>query len=66
MKAQRRGAMAALRTLLAAIDNAEFIETECSERDVQAERLTLLGRADEAGRLRLEAEVIACYRIPEG
>ena len=105
MKAQRRDEMAALRALLAAIDNAEsvrdapqapptssahvagaarglgaaeaerrtlserdvqrIIEAEQWERDAQAERLTLLGRAGDAGRLRIEAEVIARYRAPE-
>lgn len=105
MKAQRRDEMAALRTLIAAIDNAEsvedplpaspsssehvagavrglgaadaarrslsehdlqrVIENELWERDAQAERLTMLGRADEASRLRTEAHVIARYQIPE-
>jgi hypothetical protein len=105
MKAQRRDEMAALRTLIAAIDNAEsvedqppappsssdhvagavrglgaadaprrslseralqrIIENELWERDAQAERLTLLGRTDEASRLRSEADVIARYRVPE-
>lgn len=106
MKAQRRDEMAALRTLIAAIDNAEavddapvssprssgewvagavrglgaadaarrslserelqrIIETQLWERDAQAERLTLLGRADDAARLRTEADVIARYRTPE-
>jgi hypothetical protein len=106
MKSQQRNEMAALRTLIAAIDNAEsvrdassssspsasehvagavrglgaadaprrslsesdlkrIIETELWERDAQAERLTLLGRADDASRLRAEAEVIARYQAPE-
>ncbi len=104
MKAQRRDEMAALRTLIAAIDNAEsveeassppmpssehvagavqglgaadaprrslsehdlqrIIEAELWERDAQAERLTLLGRVDDASRLRVEADVIARYQIP--
>jgi hypothetical protein len=104
MKAQRRDEMAALRTLIAAIDNAEsvedaspppqpssehvagavpglaaaeatrrslserdlqrVIEAELWERDAQAERLTRLGRADEASRLRVEAAVIARYQTP--
>ena len=104
MKAQRRDEMAALRNLIAAIDNAEaveeasaapppssehvagavsglgtaeaarrslsahdlqrIIETELWERDAQAGRLTLLGRPDDASRLRAEAEVIARYRSP--
>ena len=104
MKAQRRDEMAALRTLIAAIDNAEsvedasspppsstahvagavqglgaadgarrslsehdlqrIIEAELWERDAQAERLTLLGRVDDASRLRTEADVIARYQIP--
>jgi hypothetical protein len=103
MKAQRRDEMAALRTLIAAIDNAEsvegspaappssneriagavhglgatdaaprilserdlqrIIEAELWERDAQAERLDLLGRVDEASRLRSEADVIARYQI---
>jgi hypothetical protein len=103
MKAQRRDEMAALRSLIAAIDNAEavedassspqpssahvagtvrdlgaadaarrslsehdlqrIIEAELWERDAQAERLTLLGRVDEASRLRIEADVIARYQI---
>jgi hypothetical protein len=105
MKAQRRDEMAALRTLIAAIDNAEavedaaspsppssahvagavpgvgaadaarrmlserdlqrIIEAELWERDAQAERLTLLGRSDDASRLRVEADVIARYQTPE-
>jgi hypothetical protein len=105
MKAQRREEMAALRTLIAAIDNAEaigdvasssppssahvagavpgfaaadaarrtlserdlqrIIEAELWERDAQAERLTLLGRSDDASRLRLEADVIARYQTPQ-
>lgn len=105
MKAQQRDEMTALRTLIAAIDNAEsvdnpsaappsssehvagavrgltaadatrrllserdlqrIIENELWERDAQAERLTLLGRADEANRLRTEADVIARYQIAE-
>lgn len=106
MKAQQRDEMTALRTLLAAIDNAEAVEQEASlqppsssahvagavqglgagdaarcelserdlqriienelwERDTQAERLSLLGRVDEAGRLRTEADVIARYQFPE-
>ena len=105
MKAQRRDEMAALRNLIAAIDNAEsvedasstplsasehvagsvrglgaadaerrslsardlqrIIETELWERDAQAERLTLLGRVDDAARLRTEADVIARYQILE-
>jgi hypothetical protein len=106
MKAQRRDEMAALRTLIAAIDNAEsvdeasvspppspgervagavrglgaadtarrslserevqrIIEAELWERDAQAERLTLLGRADDASRPRIEADVIARYRTAE-
>jgi hypothetical protein len=104
MKAQRRDEMAALRTLIAAIDNAEavdeaspeprassehvagavqgvgaadatrrvlterdlerVVETELWERDAQAARLELLGRADEASRLRIEADVIARYQTP--
>jgi uncharacterized protein len=110
MKAQRQDEMAALRTLIAAIDNAEaveqaasptltqsapptssehvagavhglgvtdaarrqlserdlqrIIENELWERDAQAERLTLLGRADDASRLRVEADVIARYQTP--
>jgi hypothetical protein len=104
MKAQRRDEMAALRTLIAAIDNAEsvedpspppqpssehvagavpghgaadaarrslserdlqrVIEAELWERDAQAEKFTLLGRADDASRLRIEADVIARYQIP--
>jgi hypothetical protein len=103
MKAQRRDDMAALRTLIAAIDNAEsvedasspplsssehvagavqgvgaadaarrslsehdlqrIIEAELWERDAQAERLTLLGRVDDASRLRIEADVIARYQF---
>jgi hypothetical protein len=103
MKAQRQDEMAALRSLIAAIDNAEsvedasssprpssehvagtlqglgaadavrrslsehdlqrIIEAELWERDAQAERLTLLGRIDEASRLRIEADVIARYQI---
>lgn len=103
MKAQRRDEMAALRTLIAAIDNAEsvedasspplsssehvagavqglgaadaaprslsehdlqrIIEAELWERDAQAERLTLLGRVDDASRLRIEADVIARYQF---
>jgi hypothetical protein len=105
MRAQRRDEMAALRSLIAAIDNAEavedasptppsssehvagalrglgtadaerrslnrrdlqrIIETELWERDAQAERFTLLGRIDDATRLRTEADVIARYQIPE-
>jgi hypothetical protein len=106
MKAQQRDEMAALRTLIAAIDNAEsvedpspppeprpssehvagavpglgaadaarrslserdlqrVIEAELWDRDAQAERLTLLGRVDDASRLRIEADVIARYQIP--
>jgi hypothetical protein len=104
MKAQQRDEMAALRTLIAAIDNAEsvddappappsssehiaravrglrgaesvrrslserdlqrIIEAELWERDAQAERLDLLGRVDDASRLRREADVIARYQIP--
>jgi hypothetical protein len=104
MKAQRRDEMAALRALIAAIDNAEsvedasspplsssahvagavqglgaadaarrslsehdlqrIIEAELWERDAQAERLTLLGRSDDASRLRVEADVIARYQTP--
>jgi hypothetical protein len=104
MKAQRRDEMAALRNLIAAIDNAEsvedassssppssahvagavpglgaadaprrslsesdlqrIIETELWERDAQAERLILLGRTDDASRLRVEAKVIARYQTP--
>lgn len=102
MKTQHREEMAALRTLIAAIDNAEsvgvappppsgehvagavrglgtgdaprrsltehelerLIESELWERDAQAERLTLLGRAGDASRLRFEADVIARYRGP--
>ena len=104
MKAQRPDEMAALRSLIAAIDNAEsvedaaaappsssahvaaavpglgagdaarralserdlqrIIEAEFWERDAQAERLTLLGRADDAARLRTEADVIARYQTP--
>jgi hypothetical protein len=104
MKAQQRDEMAALRNLIAAIDNAEsvedasassqpsgehvagavpglgaadaprrslsesdlqrIIETELWERDAQAERLILLGRADDASRLRVEAKVIARYQSP--
>jgi uncharacterized protein len=103
MKAQRRHEMAALRALIAAIDNAEsvedpspapppsnehvagavhglgageadrralserdlqrIIENERWERDAQAERFALLGRVEDAGRLRAEAEVIARYEI---
>jgi hypothetical protein len=106
MKAQRRDEMAALRTLIAAIDNAEsvedaalpppssgehvaaavpglgagdaarrslserdlqrIIETELWERDAQAQRLTLLGRADDATRLHREAAVIARYQTSGG
>jgi hypothetical protein len=106
MKAQRQDEMAALRTLIATIDNAEsgeespttrtptpsehvagavrglgvtdavrrqlserelqrIIENELWERDAQAERLTLLGRADDASRLRVEADVIARYQMPQ-
>jgi hypothetical protein len=106
MKAQRQDEMAALRTLIGAIDNAEsveespttrtptpsehvagalrglgvtdavrrqlserelqrIIENELWERDAQAERLTLLGRADDASRLRVEADVIARYQMPQ-
>jgi uncharacterized protein YqeY len=104
MKAQRRDEMAALRTLIAAIDNAEsvddatpapppgehvagalhgigageserrtlserevqrVVEAEFWERDAQAERLEMLGRADDASRLRNEAAVIARYQAPE-
>jgi len=105
MKAQRRDEMAALRNLIAAIDNAEsveaaspapprssehvagslrglgaadaerhwlterdlqrIVEAELWERDAQAERLTLLGRVDDATRLRIEADVIARYQLPE-
>lgn len=105
MKAQRRDEMAALRNLIAAIDNAEsveeaapappptsehvagsvrglgaadaerhslserdlqrIIEAELWERDAQAERLTLLGRVDDAARLRTEADLIARYQLPE-
>jgi uncharacterized protein len=108
MKAQRRDEMAALRTLIAAIDNAEsvedpapatpaapasgapvagslpglgtadaarrelserdlqrIIESELWERDAQAERLELLGRAGDASRLRAEAKMIARYQGPE-
>jgi hypothetical protein len=104
MKGQRRDEMAALRTLIAAIDNAEsvedasplpqpssehvagalpglgaadaarrslserdlqrIIEAELWERDAQAEKLTRLGRADDASRLRIEAAVIARYQTP--
>lgn len=106
IKAQRRDEMAALRTLIGAIDNAEsieeaspappgssehvagavrglgtadaarrslsehdlqrIIEAELWERDAQAERLVLLGRADDASRLRAEAAVIARYQSPGG
>jgi hypothetical protein len=106
MKAQRPDEMAALRTLIAAIDNAEsvedaalpppssgehvaaavpglgagdaarrslserdlqrIIETELWERDAQAQRLTLLGRADDATRLHREAAVIARYQTSGG
>lgn len=102
MKAQRRDEMAVLRTLIAAIDNAEsvddaaparwtsstnvaaalrglrageatrrslselelrrIIEAELWERGAQAERLEMLGRNDEASRLRFEADVIARYQ----
>ena len=106
MKAQRRDEMAALRTLIAAIDNAEavedlslpstpvssehvaaarpgigaadsprrslsehevqrIVEAELWERDAQAERLELLGRSDDASRLRIEAAVLARYRTSE-
>ena len=105
MKAQRHEEMAALRSLIAAIDNAEsvedavsptpdssehvagavlglgaadatrrelserdlqrVIESELWERDAQAERLSLLGRVDDASRLRVEADVIARYQIAE-
>jgi hypothetical protein len=106
MKAQRQDEMAALRTLIGAIDNAEsveespttrtptlnehvagalrglgvtdavrrqlserelqrIIENELWERDAQAERLTLLGHADDASRLRVEADVIARYQMPQ-
>ena len=105
MKAQERDEMSALRSLIAAIDNAEaadeaspvlppssehvaggvvglgageaerrrlserdlqrVIEAELWERDAQAERLTLLGRVDDASRLRVEADVMARYQFPE-
>lgn len=106
MKAQRREEMAALRSLIAAVDNAEsvepspqpprttgayvagsphglraadaarrslserdvqrIIESELWERDAQAERLELLGRTEEASRLRSEAEVILRYQTRDG
>jgi uncharacterized protein YqeY len=106
MKAQRRDEMAVLRSLIAAIDNAEsvdvspyvpppvssehvagvqpglgaadaerrslserdlqrVVEAELWERDAQAERLELLGRTDDASRLRNEAALIARYRPPD-
>jgi hypothetical protein len=105
IKAQRRDEMTALRTLIAAIDNAESVENssparwtpsahvaaavrglrageaarrvlsehelrrvidaELWERGAQAEKLELLGRADEASRLRFEADLIARYRTPD-
>jgi hypothetical protein len=105
MKAQRRDEMAALRSLIAAIDNAEavgdnppapwtssahvaaavrglrageaerrvlsehelrrLIDAELWERGAQAEKLEVLGRAEEASRLRFEAEVISRYREPD-
>ena len=104
MKAQHRDEMAALRSLIAAVDNAEsvedlapaaptsgapvagavpglgaadvarrelserdverIIEAEFWERDAQAERFERLGRAGDALRLRVEAEVISRYLDP--
>jgi uncharacterized protein YqeY len=106
MKAQRRDEMAALRSLIAAVDNAEsvedspqpsrtssahvagsvrglgaadaarrslserdvqrIIEAELWERDAQAERLELLGRVEDASRLRSEADVILRYQTRDG
>jgi uncharacterized protein YqeY len=105
MKAQRRDEMAALRNLIAAIDNAEsvddatppprasgahvagalpglgaaeaarrsvserdlqrIIESELWERDAQAQKFELLGRVDDATRLRVESEIIARYRTSD-
>jgi uncharacterized protein YqeY len=105
MKAQRRDEMAALRNLIAAIDNAEsvddaappprasgahvagalpglgaaeaarrtvserdlqrVIESELWERDAQAQKFELLGRVDDATRLRVESEIIARYRTSD-
>ena len=50
------------RRQLSVHDLQRVIETELWERDAQAGRLTLLGRADDASRLRREAEVIARYQ----
>lgn len=58
------GAADLLRRTLSERDLQRIIESELWERDAQAERLDLLGRVDEASRLRIEADVIARYQIP--
>jgi hypothetical protein len=59
------GAADAARRMLSERDLQRIIEAELWERDAQAERLTLLGRSDDASRLRVEADVIARYQTPE-
>jgi hypothetical protein len=58
------GAADAARRELSELDLQRIVEAELWERDAQAERLTLLGRVDDASRLRYEADVIARYQIP--
>ena len=58
------GVTDAERRQLSERDLQRIIENELWERDAQAERLTLLGRADKASRLRVEADVIARYQTP--
>ena len=60
---QGLGAADAARRSLSEHDLQRIIEAELWERDAQAERLTLLGRIDEASHLRIEADVIARYQI---
>jgi uncharacterized protein len=59
------GTADAARRSLSEHDLRRVIEAELWERDAQAERLTLLGRADDASRLRTEAAVIARYLSPK-
>ena len=60
---QGLGAADAARRSLSEHDLQRIIEAELWERDAQAERLTLLGRVDDASRLRIEADVIARYQF---
>ena len=59
------GAGEADRRALSERELQRIIENERWERDAQAERFALLGRPEDAGRLRAEAEVIARYEIRE-